>query len=198
MKKFYLLDLVQRVSDLTGIATPIIVGSQSLFAITNDVPSMVRDSIECDFMLASHGVQAMQIVNDELGILSSFSREAGYYADGLGLATVVLVPGWQDRLQPLKDESGKTVAQCLEPHDAAVSKLMAGREKDFQFISALLDCQLISLETLIERAALIQETASSGALIPRLNKLLEHLRTHIATNELNPLLKLIAQLKIQD
>lgn len=193
-----MLDLIERVSNLTGIAEPIIVGSQSLFAITKDVPSIIRDSIECDFLLAPSDIQAMQIVNEELGILSSFARESGYYADGLGLATVVLVQGWKDRLQPLKDENGKTVAQCLEPHDAAVSKLMAGREKDFEFITALLDSQLISLETLIERAALIQETASSGALLPRLNKLHEHLRKHISHKEPEPLLKLIAQLKTQD
>jgi hypothetical protein len=51
-----------------------------------------------------------------LGFYGSY----GYHADGLGLATVVLVPGWKDRLQLLKDENGKTVAQCLEPHDTAV------------------------------------------------------------------------------
>jgi hypothetical protein len=116
----------------------------------------------------------------------------------LGFATVVLVPGWEDRLKQLKDNDGKIVAQCLEPHDAAVSKLMAGRDKDFQFISALLSSQLISLETLIERAALIQETASAVALLPRLNKLLEHLRAHITIEEFEPLLKLISRLKAQD
>ena len=97
MKKKYLLDLVRRVSDLTGIATPVIVGSQSLFAITDNVPPAVRDSIECDFMLASGGIAAIQEVNEKLGIISEFSAAHGYYADGLGLATVVLVPNWQDR-----------------------------------------------------------------------------------------------------
>lgn len=101
-------------------------------------------------------------------------------------------------IKALTDDSGKIVARCLEPNDAAVSKLMAGREKDFQFIGALLNSELISLETLIERAALIQETASSRALLPRLNKLLEHLHTHIAPDELKPLSELIHKLNAQE
>jgi hypothetical protein len=77
-------------------------------------------------------------------------------------------------------------------------KPIAGREKDFGFIIALLDSQLITLETLIERAALIQETPSSSVLLPRLNKLLEHLRTHLPVSEPEPLLRLIAQLRTQN
>ena len=194
MKKEYLLDLIQRVSELTGIVAPVIVGSQSLFAVTENVPAIVKDSVECDFLLASGGIQAIQIVNETLGILSPFSVAHGYFADGLGLATVVLTPGWKDRLLSLADEHGQVVAHCLEPHDAAVSKLMAGREKDFIFILTLLDSRLITLATLIERAALIQDTASAGALLPRLKKLLDHLRGHYRNQELQPLLELISQL----
>jgi len=87
-----LLDLIQRVSELTGITAPVIVGSQSLFAVTENVPAIVKDSVECDFLLASGGIQAIQIVNETLGILSPFSTAHGYFADGLGLATVVWRP----------------------------------------------------------------------------------------------------------
>ena len=194
MKKKYLLDLVHRVSQLTSIATPVIVGSQSLFAITDDVPDAVRDSIECDFMLASGGIEAIQVVNETLGIISEFSAAHGYYADGLGLATVVLVPGWEDRLQPLIDQEGQVVARCLELHDAAVSKLMAGREKDFDFISALLDRELVSIETLMERAALIQNAPSAAALLPRLRALLNWLRKAGTHHDLRPLRDLIDRL----
>jgi hypothetical protein len=194
VKKNQLLDLIGRVSDLTHIREPIIVGSHSLFAITDRVPTIVAQSIEADFLLAEGGRAAISKVNDELGVTSDFYDANGYYADGLGLATVVLVPGWKDRLQPLTDEQGQIVARCLEPHDAAVSKLMAGREKDFSFILALLDQQLISLETLIERAALIQKTPSARALLPRLKKLLDHLRGHHTINDVTPLLDLIHRL----
>ncbi|MEP7336128.1 MAG: DUF6036 family nucleotidyltransferase [Acidobacteriota bacterium] len=194
MKKELLLSLIQQVRDLTGIEAPIIVGSQSLFAFTDNVPAMVKDSIECDFMLGAESIEAMIAVNKSLGVTSQFARINGYYADGLGLATVVLAPGWQDRLHPLSDEQGRVVARCLEMHDAAVSKLMAGRDKDWPFIKALLDGGLISLPTLAERAAMIRDTVHKDALLPRLNKLIEHLRRQFRAEELRPLTDLAHQL----
>jgi hypothetical protein len=148
-------------------------------------------------MLAAAGSEAIRAVNETLGILSPFSRENGYFADALGLATVVLPPGWQERLLPLKDEDGQVVALCLETHDVAVSKLMAGRDKDFPFIIALLERRLIALPALVERAALIQQTASAGALLPRLKKLSERLRPLCSHAELQPLADLISRLSSQ-
>ncbi|MCI0390534.1 MAG: hypothetical protein MOB07_17455 [Acidobacteria bacterium] len=45
MDKEQLLDLTRRVSAVTGIKVPIIVGSQMLFAVTEDVPSTIKESI---------------------------------------------------------------------------------------------------------------------------------------------------------
>jgi hypothetical protein len=193
MRKDQLLDLIRRVNDLTGIITPVIVGSHSLFAVTDKVPAIVSQSIEADFLLGMESITAMRQVNAELGVTSDFYDVHGYHADALGLATVVLVSGWEERLQPLQDESGQVIARCLELHDVAVSKLMAGRDKDFSFITALLERRLISLATLTERAVRIQETASADALLPRLRKLLDHLRQE-RTSDLTPLLTLISRL----
>ncbi|MEJ7712933.1 MAG: DUF6036 family nucleotidyltransferase [Pyrinomonadaceae bacterium] len=110
-------------------------------------------------------------MTEEIGLASVFREINGYYADALGLATVVLPTGWQERLLPLTDADGKLRAYCLETHDACVSKLMAGREKDFAFILDLLSRQLISVETLAERAHLISEMPQKEALLPRLENL---------------------------
>lgn len=139
MKKTQLLDLIQQVSQFTESQAPIIVGSHSLFAVTDQVPAIVSRSVEADFLLAEWGIEVMREVGDKLGMRSDFFDANGYYADPLGFATVVLTPGWRERLNPLADANGRVVALCLEPHDAAVSKLIAGREKDFQFIIALLE-----------------------------------------------------------
>jgi predicted DNA-binding protein len=64
-------------------------------------------------------------------------------------------PGWQERLVPLADEAGNLRAYCLEVHDTCVSKLIAGREKDFAFIKELLNRGLAEMETLITRAELV-------------------------------------------
>lgn len=93
MRKEQLFDLVQRVSALTKIAEPKIVGSHSLFAVTDRIPAIVSQSVEADFLLAEGGIAAIQSVNKILGITSEFFGSHGYHADGLGLATVILVPG---------------------------------------------------------------------------------------------------------
>jgi hypothetical protein len=70
---------------------------------------------------------------------------------------------------PLADEDGNLRAYCLEVHDTCVSKLMAGREKDFAFIKELLDRGLVDTNTLIARAELVADMPQS-APCPRASK----------------------------
>ncbi|MDQ3010430.1 MAG: hypothetical protein M3X11_06975 [Acidobacteriota bacterium] len=198
MKKEQALKLAERVSELTGIAVPIIVGSQSLYALTDDVPEAVKQSVECDFLLAAASTEGFRRVITEIGFASDFQAQTGFYADALGLATVVLPTGWQDRLLPLDNADGKLCAYCLEVHDACVSKLMAGREKDFAFILGLLERQLILLDTLIERATLVIDMPQRDALLPRLEKLEQHLRISYLSPGLQSLRKLIGRLRSED
>jgi hypothetical protein len=41
---------------------------------------------------------------------------------------------------------------CLDRHDLVVSKLVAGREKDFEFAWVLIEAGLVGAEVLVERA----------------------------------------------
>lgn len=100
----------------------------------------------------------------------------GYYADAVGLATVVLPTGWQERLVPLADEAGNLRAYCLEVRDTCVSKLMAGREKDFDFIKELLERGLVEMETFVARAGLVADMPQSDALLSRLERLEAYLK----------------------
>ena len=51
----------------------------------------------------------------------------------------MLPAGWKDRLIPVRNKNtGAGTALCLEIHDLAVSKLVAGREKDLSFVGGLL------------------------------------------------------------
>lgn len=83
----------------------------------------------------------------------------------------MLPTGWQERLVPLADDAGKLHAYCLEVYDTCVSKLMAGREKDFAFVKELLDRGLVEMDTFIARAELVADMPQSNALSPRLEKL---------------------------
>ena len=195
MNREQLLDLTERVKLVAGVELPVIVGSQSLYAVTSQVPDSVRRSVECDFLLLAAGPPVYRAVIEQIGFASSFQETHGYYADAVGLATVVLPAGWQERLVPLTDEAGETRAYCLEVHDTCVSKLMAGREKDFTFIKELLNRNLADMVTFLSRAKTILDMPQSAALLSRLERLLSYLKSDRFYPDLSPLQQLIADLQ---
>jgi hypothetical protein len=195
VNKEQLLDLTERVKLVAGIELPVIVGSQSLYAVTSNVPDSVRRSVECDFLLLAAGPPVFRAVIEQIGFASSFQETHGYYADAVGLATVVLPAGWQERLVPLTDEARRTHAYCLEVHDTCVSKLMAGREKDFTFIKELLNRGLADMSTFLLRAETILDMPQSAALLPRLERLLGYLKSERFSPDLGTLRQLIADIQ---
>lgn len=125
--------LVAKVASLTPGVRLIMVGSQSAHGQLGYLPSPVIKSVEADFSssLTLEEMQRLMTVRPE----SAFYAENGIYADPLG-AGIVTLPrrGWEDRLVPIKDDAGNICWWALEIHDTAASKLMAGRDKDFDFI----------------------------------------------------------------
>lgn len=175
MRKSDLFELISAIKLLAPDEMPIIVGSQAVYIVTDFPLEIIRQSIECDFIFIGGKSEIRTEINKKLGVFSQFQIENGFYADALGLATVVLPTGWQERLQNLKDENGNTIAKTAEIHDIAVSKLIAGHEKDFIFLKELFLREYISIETFLERAKLIKDMPQSEVLLPRLEKLSETL-----------------------
>ena len=87
------------------------------------------------------------------------------------MATVILPTNWQERLQLFKDENGETIAFVAEIHDIAVSKLIAGREKDFLFLNELFIREFIEIDVFIERVLLVKDMPQSSILVSRLESL---------------------------
>jgi len=56
----------------------------------------------------------------------------------------------------MEADSAPSRATCLEPHDLVVSKLVAGRLKDIEFVKAMLGANLISANLLVERAEMLE------------------------------------------
>lgn len=94
--------------------------------------------------------------------------------DGVDLDTAVLPDGWRDRL--VKIQNANTAAPageplftgwCLDKEDLSVAKLCALREKDSNFVAALLDAGLIDRDVIATRLTAIPDkhaTATERAL----------------------------------
>ena len=92
------------------------------------------------------------LIDGSIGELSLFQDTFGYYAQGVVSSTAVLPSGWKKRLIPYKtNNTGETIALCLEPNDLWVSKAIAGRKKDWEFCQALLKNNLVDIDTIKSR-----------------------------------------------
>jgi hypothetical protein len=66
----------------------------------------------------------------------------------------VLPDGWRERVVRVETaDTAGAVGWCLEPHDLAVSKLAAGREKDLEFVETMVRRNLVVPQTIRERLA---------------------------------------------
>jgi hypothetical protein len=96
------------------------------------------------------------LIDGAIGELSEFQDRWGVYAQGVGMRTAKQPTGWLDRLVPRTSPRG-TVGRCLEIHDFTVSKLCAGRERDFPFVEALIAAGAVDVPTALQRLATVPD-----------------------------------------
>lgn len=113
---------------------------------------------------------------------SAYLRQTGTFAHPIGLGTIVLPKGWQARLIPFGRDEGLSSVFALEINDLAASKLIAGREKDFEFLRTLLERGLCDLQTLLARMELLLSSPSARAVPDRLKRLAAALRGRTGEN----------------
>jgi hypothetical protein len=78
----------------------------------------------------------------------------GYYARGVSEETAVLPHGWRERLVAMGNANTRgATGWCLEVHDLAVAKAVAGRPKDVEFLREALRHRLVDEPTLRARLA---------------------------------------------
>jgi hypothetical protein len=75
----------------------------------------------------------------------------GYYADPVDEGTATLPAGWKARLINLPPGDTEGVSGlCLDPHDLAIAKYVAGREKDIAFNRALAERGIVTRRKLLQ------------------------------------------------
>ncbi|MFV1961245.1 MAG: DUF6036 family nucleotidyltransferase [Acidimicrobiia bacterium] len=156
MKREDLAHIIRAAAAVTDDARILVIGSQAILATFNEaeLPPEATASLEADLaFISDENEEKADQVDGAIGEASRFHQSFGYYGQGVGLATATLPAGWEDRLVPFEwGDTGVAEAVCLDPHDLVIAKLVAGREKDFDFAAALLERGQVEAATLLLRA----------------------------------------------
>jgi hypothetical protein len=151
MTRFELEHLIRAAGAIANDTEIIVIGSQAILGQFPDAPATLRVSIEAD-VYPSHKPERADLIDGSIGENSAFHETFGYYAQGVGEDTAVLPKGWRKRLIRVENPNTNGIAGlCLEVHDLAISKYIAGREKDREFTRQLAKHGMTNRDTLLTR-----------------------------------------------
>lgn len=170
MKREQLEHLIRAAADIADDDEIVVIGSQAILAQYPDSPPLLLRSMEADVYPKNH-IERADLIDGTIGEGSPFHETFGYYAQGVDDRTAVLPAGWKDRLVPIQNSRTRgAIGWCLELHDLVLSKYVAGREKDLEFIREALRAGLVDTAVLRQRLAATelsdQERRAIAAQIP--------------------------------
>jgi hypothetical protein len=152
MKRDELEHVLRAAGAITGVTTWVIVGSQAILGALPDAPPELLVSQEVD-LYAPGDESASDLVDGSIGERSPFHDSFGYYGHGVGAETAVLPSRWRERALTIETPAtGGVKAICPEPHDLAISKLVAWRDKDQDYVRTLIAHGIVDAGELRSRA----------------------------------------------
>lgn len=150
MNRAQLEHVIRAAATIAGDTEIVVIGSQAILGRYPEAPAELLVSADVDVYPRNHPERA-ELIEGSIGELSPFHDTYGYYAQGVGERTAVLPEGWESRLVPVPTPAGTGL--CLEPHDLLISKYVAGREKDRDYVRTAARHRLADRQTLLERLA---------------------------------------------
>ena len=159
MKREQLEHVLRAANRIVAERDFLVIGSAAVLGTFDDeeLPYEATRSDEADLAPYNDpdGTKSL-VVEGSLGQGSQFHAPFGYYADGVDFRTAIAPAGWQERLVPFVTPGcGDGRGWCLERHDLAAAKLAAGRQKDYEFVWALLEARLLDVAVVADRIELL-------------------------------------------
>jgi hypothetical protein len=165
MKRSELEHLIRAAGRIAGEREIVIIGSQAILGRFPDAPAALCRSMEADLFPKSRPELADR-VDGAIGESSRFHERFGYYAQGVAPDTAILPRGWQRRLVRVENENtGGCTGLCLEVHDLAISKYVAGRERDIEFTRELARHGMTDKQMLLKRLAATRLNAALAKMV---------------------------------
>jgi hypothetical protein len=151
MTREQLEHIIRASAAIAGIEDIIVIGSQSVLGQFPNAPAELLVSREADVYPMEHPERG-DLIDGSIGEGSPFERQFGYYAHGVDDSTAILPAGCRDRLVVVSNANTReTRGWCLEVHDLAIAKYVAGREKDVLFTKALAKHAMTRSDVLLQR-----------------------------------------------
>ena len=165
MKRSDLEHLIRAAGKIAGVREIVVIGSQAILGQFPDAPPALLRSMEGDLYPASKPGLADK-VDGAIGEGSRFHEQYGYYAQGVGPDTATLPRGWRRRMVRVENaNTGGYAGLCLEVHDLAISKYVAGHEKDLDFTHELARHGMTVKKTLLARLAATRLDATLARVV---------------------------------
>lgn len=168
MRRDQLEHAIRTACQIIGHDAVVVVGSQSILGSFNEdqLPAEATMSAEIDILPlskdSSETARLADLIEGVAGEWSPFEEQHGFSIDGVDLETAVLPTGWRDRLVKVQNDNTAAISGqpqytgwCLDKEDLCVAKLCALREKDRNFVAALLDAGLVDANVITERLATV-------------------------------------------
>lgn len=150
MTREQLEHVIRAAADVVGDDL-VIVGSQAILGEHPDAPESLLVSQEADVYPRTRPAAAIEI-DGAIGDGSQFHDTWGYYAHGVGPETVTLPDGWEERLVPVLPRGDTHVTGwCVETHDLVLSKCVAGRDRDWEYVEGAVAHRLARMRVLRDR-----------------------------------------------
>jgi len=157
MKRDDLEHVLRAAGAITGVSTWVIVGSQAILGAVPNAPTELLVSQEVD-LYAPADEAASDLVDGSIGEKSPFHESFGYYAHGVGEETAILPTRWRERAVAIQTaRTSGVIGICPEPTDLAVSKLVAWREKDQEYVRVLVERGIVSVDQILARLGEVDE-----------------------------------------
>jgi hypothetical protein len=170
MRQDQLEHAIRTACQIIGRHEVIVVGSQSILGTFREdqLPADATRSVEIDILPIaddnSETERLADLIEGVAGEFSPFEELHGFSIDGVDLTTSALPTGWRGRL--VKVQNANTAAPdgepqytgwCLDKEDLCVAKLCAFREKDRNFVAALVRSSLVDRDTIHSRLASVDQ-----------------------------------------
>lgn len=176
MRRHQLEHAIRTACQVIGQPEVIVVGSQSILGTFREaeLPADATMSMEIDILPIADDndetARLADLIEGVAGEFSTFEEMHGFSIDGVDMETSALPDGWRNRL--VKVRNANTAAPsgepqftgwCLDKEDLCVAKLCALREKDQNFVTALLQAGLVDPHAIVERLPTVPDRYRPGA-----------------------------------